>query len=278
MFVSLNGKTEPADQPVLLASNRGYRYGDGLFETMKLDQGRILLEDLHFKRLMKGLRVMQFEIPNLFSTGKLAEEILQLAEKNKVLGKGRVRLSLFRGNGGLNEGGKDLQYLIECWPLPDETGRFNENGLLIDIYPDARKSCDMFSGLKTANFLPYSMAALYAKAHDLNDCLVLNTAGDLADTTIANLFIIRENRLITPGEDQAAVDGVMRKYLLMELRKAGYPVEERAVSIADLEGATEVFLTNAIQGIRWVRQFRDMVYQNSQTLEIYNRFIKTAVG
>ncbi len=278
MFVSLNGKTGPADQPVLLASNRGYRYGDGLFETMKLEQGRILLEDLHFKRLMKGLQVMQYEIPGLFSSGKLVEEILRLAEKNQVLRKGRIRLSVFRGNGGLNEGDRNLQYLIECWPLPDEAGRLNENGLLIDIYPDARKSCDLFSGLKTANFLPYSMAALYAKAHKLNDCLVLNTAGNLADTTIANLFIIRDNVLITPGENQGAVDGVMRKYLLMELRKAGYPVEERAVSIADLKGATEVFLTNAIQGIRWVRQFRDTEYQNSQTLEIYNRFIKTAGG
>jgi branched-chain amino acid aminotransferase len=275
MFISFNGKISAADQPVLLASNRGYRYGDGLFETLRLENGTILLKDLHFKRLMMGLQLLKFELPKLFSPGKLADEILQLAEKNQVRELGRVRLSVFRGNGGLYDADRGLQYLLECWPLPESFNHLNENGLVIDVFQDARKQVDAFSGLKSANFLPYNLAAIYAKEQKLNDCLLLNTQGTIADSTIANLFVVKDDRFISPGPEQGAVDGVMRKYLLGRLRSEGYTVEEGAVSMEDLVTATEVFLTNAIHGIKWVRQFRGGNYTNQQAMEIYSRFIKT---
>ncbi len=275
MFISLNGKITPADQPVLQASNRGYRYGDGLFETLKLDKGVILLEDLHFKRLLKGLQLLKFELPKLFSTGKLAEDILHLADKNQVRELGRVRLSVFRGNGGLYDDDRNLQYLIECWPLAYSFSRLNENGLVIGIYPDACKQVDMVYGLKSASFLPYAMASVFARQNTLKDCLLLNTQGQIADSTIANLFIVKEDHYITPGPEQGAVDGVMRKYLVREMRAAGYSIEEGPVSLEKLAAADEVFLTNAIHGIKWVRQFRDSDYSNSRTAEIYSRIIKT---
>jgi branched-chain amino acid aminotransferase len=278
MFISFNGKITPADQPVFLAANRGYRYGDGLFETLKLDKGVILLEDLHFKRLVKGLQLLKFELPRLFSGGKLADEILHLAEKNQVRELGRVRLSVFRGNGGLYDADRGLQYLIECWPLTDSFNRMNENGLVIGIYPDARKQIDLFSGLKSASFLPYTMASVYARENKLNDCLLLNSDGHICDSTIANLFILKDGRFITPGPEQGAVDGVMRNYLVREMRAGGYTVEESPVHVYDVEMAEEVFLTNAIHGIRWVRQFRDSNYSNNRSLEIYSRIVKTIAG
>ncbi len=147
--------------------------------------------------------------------------------------------------------------------------------MVIGIYPDAEKSCDKFSNLKSANFLPYAMAALYAKENKLNDCLVVNTTGSIADSTIANIFIIKKGVIITPGLEEGCVDGVMRRHLLKEMRNAGYEVEETAVAVSDLREADEVFLTNAINGIRWVRQFRDKIYTTIKTAEVYNRFIKT---
>ncbi len=146
---------------------------------------------------------------------------------------------------------------------------------MIDVFPDARKQVDAFSGLKSANFLPYNLAAIYAKEQKLNDCLLLNTQGTIADSTIANLFVVKDDRFISPGPEQGAVDGVMRKYLLGRLRSEGYTVEEGAVSMEDLVTATEVFLTNAIHGIKWVRQFRGANYSNQRAMEIYSRFIKT---
>ncbi|MBK7680688.1 MAG: aminotransferase class IV [Chitinophagaceae bacterium] len=273
--ICFNGKFFSADEPVLLASNRGYRYGDGLFETMKVQQGNILLADYHFERLFTGIAMLQFEMPRLFLRQRTEDEILHLCKKNKCEQLGRVRLSVFRGNGGLYDEEKALQYLIECWPLNESVSKLNENGLVIDIYSEAEKSCDKFSNLKSANFLPYSMAALYAKEKKVNDCLVLNSTGSIADSTIANLFVIKNGIIVTPGLDEGCVNGVMRRHLLKEMQNAGYDTREVAVSVNDLANADEVFLTNAINGIRWVRQFRDKLYTNIKTTEIYNRFIKT---
>ncbi len=274
-YISINGKIQPGDEPALLVSNRGYRYGDGLFETIKLVNQKIRLESYHFERLFSGLLLLQIEIPKLFTVIKLREEIPELCKKNECEQRARVRLSVFRGNGGLHDEERALQYVIECWPLDESVNKLNENGLLIDVYPGARKSCDVFSNLKSANFLPYSMAALYAKENKLNDCLVLNSAGNIADSTVANIFLIKEDKFITPGQDQGCVGGVMRRYLLEKMQNAGYDVEKTIVSETDIEQADEVFLTNAINGIRWVRQFRDKVYTNTRTVEIYNRFVRT---
>ncbi len=278
MYISFNGKMLPAEEPVLLASNRGYRYGDGLFETMKIVNGKISLEALHLERLMKGIAFLKMELPGLFTPEKLVREIFQLALKNKATDLGRVRLSVFRGNGGLYDADRTLQYLIECWPLQDSFRLLNQNGLDIGIFPDVRKSIDPYSGLKTANFLPYTMASVYAKEQKLNDCLVLNTEGSIADSTIANLFIYTGDCFITPGPAQGAVDGVMRRYLVNEMRTAGYTITEAPVSITELEKAQEVFLTNAIHGIKWVRTFRNSHYQNRLADELYSRFVQTIQG
>ncbi|MGB5029033.1 MAG: aminotransferase class IV [Chitinophagaceae bacterium] len=275
MFICLNGKILRAEDPVLLASNRGYRYGDALFETMKVASKNILLETYHFERLFAGLRLLQFEVPKLLTREKLCKEVLLLAEKNNCGNLARIRLSVFRGNGGVYDEERTPQYLIECWPLNESLNRLNENGLVIDVFPAARKSCDSFSHLKSANYLPYTMAAIYAKANKLNDCLVLNTDGNIADATIANVFLIKEGVIITPGPDQGCVNGVMRRHLLEKMKDAGYSIQENPVSVSTLEEADEVFLTNAISGIRWVKQFREKVYSNNLTVEIYNRFIKT---
>jgi branched-chain amino acid aminotransferase len=272
-YINLNGKLQRDDQPALLVSNRGYRYGDGLFETMKVINGRINLAPFHFERLFSGLSLLKFEMPKHFAIKKLTDEILNLCKKNDCEQLARVRLSVFRGNGGLYDDDRSLQYAIESWPLSEPVNKLNENGLVIDVYRDARKSCDIFSNLKSANFLPYAMAAVFAKENKWNDCLVLNTSGHIADVTIANLFIIRDGIITTPALNEGCVNGVMRRYLLEKLPGSGFKTKETSVLPEDVENADEVFLTNAIHGIRWVRQFRDKIYSNAKTKEIYDRFI-----
>lgn len=258
-----------------MAGNRGYRYGDGLFETIKVAEGQLLLGAYHFDRLFAGLSLLQYEIPRLFNREKLKEEILHLCKLNQCSAFARVRLSVFRGNGGLQDDDRGLQYLIECWPLQGPVHQLNENGLVIGLYPDARKSCDAFSGLKSASFLPYSMAAQYARQQRWNDCLILNTRDGIADSTIANLFLVKGDEIITPGTDQGCVEGVMRRHLLESMSAAGYKVKEQAVRPDNLAGADELFLSNAIRGIRWVGQLGDTVYTNNRTREIFNRFVAT---
>lgn len=271
----LNGKLLKADEPVLQASNRSYRYGDGLFETIKVRNGRIQLAAFHMERLFRGIALLQFELPGLFTPDLLQKKIIELCTHNKCEKMARVRLSVFRGNGGLYDEDRKLQYLVECWPLPETVNELNNNGLVIDIYPDAIKSTDQFSGLKTANFLPYSMAAVFAKKNKLNDCVVLNADGGIADSTIANIFLVNERSIITPALTEGCVNGVMRRYLLQSLPAAGYTVLENRITAEDLLLADEVFLTNAIHGLRWVQRFRDKWYGREQAGEIYRRFCQT---
>ena len=266
--ICLNGKILNGNESVLSATNRSFRYGDALFETMKLTKGKILLSHYHFERLFAGLSLMKIQIPQLFTIEKINSEIIELCRRNKCEDLARVRLTVFRSDGGLYESKNSLQYLIESWPLSDSKNQLNENGLVIDIFPDARKSCDKFSNLKSANYLPYVMAAIYAKENKLNDCLVLNIHNRVCDASIANIFWIENDVIYTSPLSEGCVAGVTRKYLLERLQGTRLKVQERVCEINDLENADEIFLTNAIQGIRWVKQFRNKKYTNRIVREI----------
>src|SRR5882672_6829397 len=143
-FISLNGRLMPASEPSLLAANRSYRYGDGLFETIKVQRGAILLSNYHFERLFAGLSLLKFQFNHL-AIAQLEKFILELCEKNNCLDLARVRLSIFRGDGNLKDAPGPAEFLIECWPLDPSIKEFNEQGLVIDIYPLARKTTDLFS-------------------------------------------------------------------------------------------------------------------------------------
>lgn len=272
--VCINGKIIRADAPALMADDRGYRYGDGLFETMRLTGGKIILGKYHFQRLFSGLKLLKFRVPALFTPAKLGKEILALCKKNNCTSLARVRLSVSRGNGGLYDETKGLSYLIECWPVNEPVNKLNKKGLDIDIYPDAQKSCDAFCNLKSANYLPYVMAAKYAKENKLNDCLVTNVKGHIADATIANIFLVKNNLVITPSLAEGCVSGVMRKFLIKKLDSSPeFEMREGVVTVNDLESFDEVFLTNVMYGVRWVRSFRDKRYGNAQTGKIYDDYI-----
>jgi len=293
LFINYNGKLLPEGTPIITGNNRGLRYGDGLFETMRLQHGEIRLFDLHMDRLFKGLELLKFDIPALFTKEFISESILQLSHKNKLEQLARVRLNVFRGAGGLYDP-ENLHpnYIIEVMPLPDHYLHLNENGLVVDIYPDARKTCDLFSNSKTNNYLPYVMAALHAKQNKLNDCLVLNQHDRICDATIANIFWIKDSVIYTPPLSEGCVAGVMRRYLMQKLldtvlthhsfsEGAGIAhrsfseggILETPLNVEELEKAQEVFLTNASYGIRWVKQFRNTTYTNSFTQKIYNEFL-----
>src|SRR5205814_4801230 len=100
-FICFNGKVLPEDEPVLTHTNHSYRYGDGLFETMKFINGRIILEDYHFERLETGMQLLHINKPALFNKENIREEIIHLCRKNNCEKLARLRLSVSRGNGGL---------------------------------------------------------------------------------------------------------------------------------------------------------------------------------
>src|SRR5450631_159056 len=189
LFFIYNNKFYPANTPVISSGNRSLRYGDGLFETMKIIKGKIINKEFHFERLFNGLALLQFDLPQNFSSIFLEKKINGLVKKNKHSASARIRLMIFRGDGGIfDPENLHPNYIIESWSLLTEV-QLNENGLIVDVFPDAKKSCDSFSNLKSNNYLPYVMAGLYAKKNKINDCVVLNSFGRVCDSPIANIFI-----------------------------------------------------------------------------------------
>ena len=275
-YLIFNGKLLKPESGIISANSRGLRFGDGLFETIKSINGQLVLVDEHFARLWKGLQVLQFTIPKQFTPDHLEQEIQTLLKKNGHSKLARVRLTVFRGDGGLfDTTDHKPNYLVQSWALPDETGSWNSNGLVLGIYTDAKKSCDILSNLKHNNFLPYAMAALHAKKEKWNDAVLLNTEGRLCDTSIANIFLIKDEVVYTPALAEGCIAGVMRRNLIEKLTAAGYKLVEGKVSVDELLDADEVFLTNSIYNLRWVQSIGDKQYTNMQTQKIYAAFVST---
>lgn len=271
MFISVNGKLLDASEAAIRQDDRSYRYGDGLFETMKSVNGVLQLAEFHMERLFKGINKLSIDWPALLTKEKLISQVREVCIKNKCEDYGRVRLSVSAGHGGLFDPGRKANYCIEAWPLSLEMGHLNSNGLTIGIYPEGKKSNDSWSNLKSSSSLLYSMAAVYAKAQHWNDALIVNTEGNLADSCIANVFIVKEGKVYTPPLKDGGVEGIMRRLLLKQLPDWGFEFEEKTLAPTDLKNADEVFLTNAIRGIRWVKQLDNCHYNQEITQAIYKQ-------
>lgn len=269
-----NGKIFAEGSPIVGPANRGLRYGDGLFETIKCVNGQLLLADEHFARLWKGLQVLQFTIPTHFTPEDLTERAINLCRKNGHERSARVRISICRGDGGLYDpANHQPHYMIETWELPPSNGEWNSNGLVVGIYDGVKKSNDILANLKHNNFLPYVMAALHAKKQQWNDALILNCEGRICDSSIANIFMIKDREIYTPALSEACVAGVMRRSLMQALVAAGFHVTEKQITVEELLVADEVFLTNSIYNLRWVQRIGDSVYTNSVAQKIHSDII-----
>lgn len=274
--INFNGKISLEGTPVVTSANRGLRYGDGLFETMKILKGKIIQEAAHFERLWTGMDILQFELPKHFTKEGLVKSIQELCVKNGHENAGRIRLNIFRGNGGLYDViNNSPNYIIETWELPPGNGEWNSNGLISGIYSDARKVCDLLSNVKHNNYLPYVLAALKAKKEKWNDAIVLNQYERIADTTIANIFLVKDKEIITPALSEGCVAGIMRKEIIDHLQQKKWTVKEKEIRIEDVLNADEVFFTNSIYNIRWVQRIEDKSYSNEISREIYASFYPT---
>jgi branched-chain amino acid aminotransferase len=270
-----NDKMILSGKAVLTADNRSFRFGDGFFETIKIRDGELALSAYHFERLFSSLQTFQFDIPAYFTATYLLEQTKKLAVKNKHQQLARVRITLFRGDGGLYDYENNISnYIIQTWPLNASTLAFNKKGLVTGIYTKARKTCDGFSHIKTNNFLPYAMGALWAKQNKLDDAIILNNYDRVSDATIANIFLVKGGKILTPALGEGCISGVMRRFLIECIKKENIPFEETAISTDILPEANELFITNAVQGIKWVSRCENNNYQSQLAEYLHNRFLK----
>lgn len=273
-WLNLNGTFIEEKTPVIRADNRAFRYGDGLFETMKVVVGAIRLRDLHFERLFKGMETLQIMLQGFINADMFEEQIMKTILKNRISGPARVRLTVYRGDGGLYDfNNTSAGYVIQVWSLSSSSMTMNESGLKLGLYEGGKKAMDGLANIKSNNYLLYAMGAIHARKYQHNDCIILNTSDRVCDSTIANVFYVKDGSIFTPPLSEGCVAGVMRNYLLSQLPSEGYNVAEKQTSVDDLLAADEIFLTNAVSGLRWVGEFKGKTYGNSLASKIFHSTI-----
>jgi branched-chain amino acid aminotransferase len=264
-YFNYNGKLLEKNTPVLGPDNRSFRYGDGLFETLKYKNDAVIMEEEHLDRLWKGLQLMQYEPPSHFTREMLKEQVTQTIKKNKFE-HARVRLAVFRGDGGIYDPVNHIpNYIIQCWPLVNPSNELNENGLHACIYHNAKKALDDFCNVKHNCYLPYYMGAMFAKKYRCNDAIILNQFNRPCDSTIANIFIVKNDEVITPSLDEGCIAGIMRETIIRTLKKSNLAVTEKAITQEELLDADEIFLTNSILNLKWIGRIGDKQFIAQKT-------------
>ena len=267
-FFIYNNNFCKEDTPVMGMGNRALMYGDGLFETMRIHQTIIVNRSLHFDRFFAGIRLLKFPLSENFTKDFFSQKIREILIKNTIEHTARVRLMAFRKEeDSINHYKGSFNYIIEAWPM-EEAVILNESGLEVDIFKDVKRSCDLFSNIKSNNYLAGVMAQLFAKENKLDECLLLNSFGRICESAIANVFIVKENVIFTPPLSEGCVAGVVRRWLIENLPFPEYQILQKELTPEEVQGADEIFLTNSIKPVRWVHTFQGRMFGNTMSLKI----------
>lgn len=269
LFVNNNGKIISNTGPSIMAGNRGYTYGDGLFESMRILNGKVLNIEQHFHRLVEGSKVLKMRFPVFYTAEFFEGHIAELIKLSKIEEGGRVRLSIDRLGGGtylpdINE----VSYFIEVYPLENNLFGLNAKGLEVDLYQDIKKTKTPLSNFKTKNGIIYVLAAISAKEKGLDDMLLTNEKGQILESSHSNIFVVSNGVLYTPSLADGCLAGTMRMQVINLALKNGLKVYECPILPSNLLVADEVFLTNAVRGITWIGGYRTKRYFNTTARKI----------
>lgn len=272
--VVYNGEFFDAEKPVIPLNNRAFHYGDGVFESFRVVNGKPAFLDIHFSRALNGLKAMRIDQPKDLDLEKFRELVGQLLSKAKITEGGRGRLTIYRaGAGHYQPKGEGSNYTIEIFDYPDPEYKLNAEGYVVDIYPEIRKPVNSLSVFKTLNAQLYIMASLWSMEKELNDCLLLNDKGNIIESSCANIFIVSNGVLYTPQLEDGCVGGTMRMQVINVALDNEIQVYQCSLTPQNLLAADEVFLTNAIKGIQWIGGYRTKRYFHKisdQLVELLN--------
>ena len=265
-YYNNNGEIIESTELCLSISNRGYLYGDGLFESIKVIDGKIMNFSNHFSRLISGAEVLRIRIPVYYTQEFFEEKIDELLSLSKMKKGGRVRLSIDRVSGGTYKPtSNEATYFIET--IEDSVNKFelNTKGIEVDIFSSMRKQINKFSNYKTKNGLIFVMGAIEAQEKGFDDLLITNEKGAILEGTSSNLFVVSNGVLYTPSLGDGCMAGTMRMQVINLALENHIKVYECTIMPQNLLVADEVFFTNAIKGIQWVGGYRTKRYYNSMS-------------
>lgn len=242
--------------------NRAFRYGDGLFETIRLINGRPVFTPHHIQRISEGLKLLKIEIPKLFSSiDQLEEMIVKLAALNSIHEGGIARLTVWRDSEGRYKPVNNRSvFLLETESYPTKAFQLNEEGFEISIFQTFKKQINPLSKFKSLNSQLYVLGAVFARDNGLDDCLLVNEEGLIIESTNSNVFVVSNGTLYTPSLSDGSVAGIMRMNVINAALKLNIGAYESSLNQQHLLMADEVLLTNSIQGIKWVNAFKHKRY------------------
>jgi len=245
--------------------NRAFLYGDGVFETVKIVDNKILFLEDHYFRLMSGMRIVRMQIPMNFTMEFLEEQILAVAKANGCENSGRARITVYRNSGGFYlPSDNKVSYLINATPLEHATYVFQKSDYEVDLYKDFYVTKQLLSSVKTTNKLINITGSIFADENGLQNCLLLNDSKSVIEALQGNIFMLTGNKLVTPPVNDGCLNGVMRKQVLTLAKKnENIEVEEVSISPFDLQKADEIFITNVIMGIQPVTKYRKKEFGTS---------------
>lgn len=262
-----NGHLISLYEPAISFTNRAFRYGDSLFESIRYSKGKVMFLADHIKRIKLSMTILRMNVPAEFSTPNVEALILHLISQNNISSDARVRLTVFRNDGGYyTPDTNDISFLIETEAIETEGYTLNQKGLWVDVYAEIKKPISKIANLKTGSALLYVMAGLTKKSLKLDDCLLINENGHIIESISANIFVIKNGSLYTSPLADGCIEGVMRKQILTLASLNRILTFEQSLTVNTLMNGDEIFLTNAIQGIQWVGQFKNIFYTNRQAL------------
>jgi len=256
-MINFNGNLIEREENIL-TQNRAFLYGDGVFETLKIINNKILFLEDHYFRLMASMRVIRMEIPMNFTMEYFEEEVLKVVQENNLSASARARITVFRNDGGLYlPKTNEVSFLIHTTALENTLYTLNASHYEVDLYKDFYVTKQLLSSIKTTNKLINVTGSIYAHENGLDNCILLNDTKNVVEALQGNLFLVSGKKLITPPVSEGCVNGVMRKQILALAKKINdIEVSEEIISPFDLQKADELFLTNVITGIQSISKYR----------------------
>ena len=276
-MINFNGLLQ--DNFAVTSSNRSFLYGDGIFETLKVVNGKILFSEDHYFRLMASMRIVRMKIPMDFTLEFFENQVISLTDVLSISNSARVRITVFRNDGGLYLPDQNtISYVIEATSLASKKYEIARDNFEVDLFKDSFVSAQLLSTLKTTSKILNVTASIFAKENDLNTCLLLNDKKNVVEAIAGNLFMLTGNKLITPPISEGCLNGIMRKQIIKVMKD--FPeieFSEAIISPFDLQKADELFVTNVIQGIQPITKYRKKEFKTTfsvQLLDKINEIIK----
>ena len=259
--------------------NRGFLYGDSVFESIRIVNNKIIFWEDHYMRLMSSMRIIRIEIPQSYTPDFFKVQITNTFSKVNSSFTGRVRLTIFRDGGGYYAPElSSPSFIVNCSVIDSEEFYLKDSEFKVDLFKDYYIQNDLLSNLKTNNKLINVLAGIYANENNLDNCILLNNKKNVTEFLNGNLFIVRENKIITPDLDSGCLKGIMRKKIIEYVKLIPeFSIEETVISPFDLLSANEIWLTNSISGIINVTNYRNKSFSND-VAKIFIDFLNKKVS